>query len=159
MKTIGKKLGIVLITLAAAFVGCKKADDMPRPGVTYDSASDVFVDQTNSRTPWVITMFDIRRTDVEEKTNDISKFKGWIFYFHTNNNLYAKKDGETVTGKWTKSTGNMNEEIIKLDFGSQMPFNELNNTWTIAKKSQGYKLLHDKDDSDGMMGSVVFEVP
>lgn len=149
MKTNVKKLAIVLFALGTVVIGCEK-DNEPEPvtpGVTQDQPNKGMM----------ITTFNLHQnTGQPDLINEADKFKGWSFEFLDNGVLTAvNAKGETQNGKWSSKESDGQEAIV-IDFGDLAPFNLLNNTWMVAKKSDNYKEFVDKDNSDGVTGNVVF---
>jgi hypothetical protein len=159
MKTNAQKLGIVLITLAAAFVGCTKENMRPmqKPSLSEESATPYNLDEKNIRTEWRISSFYSQKVaGAKDYTNLAYKFKGWLFVFDKSGVVYATKNNEQVIGSWKNGTSTMREGIV-IYFGTQVPFSELNNEWRVVKNDRNSKVLQDRDESDGSVGSLVFD--
>jgi hypothetical protein len=156
MKTNVKKLALVLFTLGTVAMGCKKEDEV-------QPANPAVVNQDGSGGPatvkkgFIVTSLYIKGSDVQADQNQAEKFKGWSLLFLDKGVLTAENsEGEKITGKWTsKESGDM--ETVVIDFGAAAPFNLLNNTWVVTKKTDTSKMMVDDDASDGLTASLVLE--
>ncbi|MCE3279847.1 MAG: hypothetical protein K0S44_2038 [Bacteroidetes bacterium] len=155
MKTNVKKLALVLFTLGTVALGCKKEDEV-QPASPAAIAQDGTNDQVSKKGYTVTSLYIKKVGTTEEGTNEADKFKGWSFLFHDKGELLAiTAEGEQILGKWSSKEGE--RETITIDFGTITPFNLLNNTWVVTKKTDLSKTMEDRDESDGTTASVVFE--
>ncbi|MCW3072219.1 MAG: hypothetical protein JWO44_2109 [Bacteroidetes bacterium] len=171
MKTNAKSLGIILFTLATAFFGCKKEDLSPLPGSILEhnssKAADVTVPGVHNENKgmsnlsdgfWVVSAFYLHQPQTMEAKGggQTQRFTDWRFVFNRDGQVFALKNGERVTGKWSRGTVNLKDDIT-LDFGTQYPFNMLNNTWQTRDQSRMWRFLEDKNTADGTSGYLVFK--
>ncbi|HEX8514620.1 MAG TPA: hypothetical protein VF868_00370 [Bacteroidia bacterium] len=156
METNAKKLSIVLITLATAFMSCTKEKIRPmQESTAVATPHNLDDDKETKPANWVISSLYSQKTGgVKDTENKAGKFTGWTFVFENGGMLYATNGTKRVNGKWYR--GERNE--LRLSFGDVVPFNELNNSWTVVRHSPSVKILEDKNASDGMTGSLMFEV-
>jgi hypothetical protein len=177
MKPNVKKLGIVLYTLSAVLLGCKKDDLTPVTG-SYNTSKDVngvvkdggmvpdqkgnpLVDGSNvpsgkddaqGKEAWKINAINLQNISGDYGIDVQEKFVGWKFMFMDDGTVVATKNNAVVKGKFSKDL----KGYLVLDFGDQLSFNQLNKPWKIMKESQNIKQLENLSKS-GLTDYLVFE--
>ncbi|MFC7358502.1 hypothetical protein ACFQO1_12445 [Jejudonia soesokkakensis] len=97
---------------------------------------------------WYITYF----FDDLDETDD---FDGYEFTFATNNTAAATNGSNTVTGTW-ELTGSSTPDF-ELFFGTQDPFDELDEDWDILEINENIIRLRDISGGDGSTDYLTFE--
>lgn len=97
---------------------------------------------------WYITYF----FDDLDETED---FDGYEFTFATNNTAAATNGSNTVNGTW-ELTGSSTPDL-ELFFGTQDPFDELDEDWDIIEINENIIRLRDISGGDGSTDYLTFE--
>lgn len=156
MKTNVKKLGIVLFTLGSVFVGCTK--DEIKPLQAEPTTEAVKPMEMDSKKGYSVSSLYIQPAPDAPQEEMTDKFKGWKLYFLPDGTITADNGVEKTGGVWKKIIGDYNEQIIVIDFGQHKKFAPLNNKWLVSEQKPAYYAFIDKDVSDGVTGSLVFEL-
>lgn len=97
---------------------------------------------------WFVTYF----FDDQDETSD---FAGYEFTFATNNTAQAVSTSNTVDGTW--SLTNSNTPDLNLFFGSNDPFDELDEDWDIIEATQDIIKLKHISGGDGSVDFLTYE--
>jgi hypothetical protein len=77
---------------------------------------------------WKITLFD------DSGENETYHFTDYLFTFDSTGTVTAIKDSSAIDGTWRAIKDDNQDELI-FDFGSCVPFNDLNDDWDIIEKT------------------------
>ncbi|HPG73597.1 MAG TPA: hypothetical protein PLM49_04845 [Bacteroidales bacterium] len=116
--------------------------------------------ETNSLTPdglnntikndtWVVSLFK------EDNYDETYHFSGYVFSFGDNGVISAVKQSSTIAG--TYSSGNDDSKLkLIIDFGNQVPFDELNEDWEVIGSSNTKINLQHVSGGDGSIDILEF---
>jgi len=100
---------------------------------------------------WEITYF----FDDKDETNS---FRGFVFTFDENGNVWASNNARTVEGKWS-SYGDDGILELELNFGMGSPFDEIQDDWHVIEFDKTIIKLKDVSGGDGSTEYLTFERP
>ncbi|MAL59038.1 MAG: hypothetical protein CMC14_03230 [Flavobacteriaceae bacterium] len=100
---------------------------------------------------WIIDEFVI--VDVGQTDN----FTGYVFTFLNDGTVNASNGSQNVSGTFSIEDSNPNDLLVILDFGSVIPFNDLNNPWNITESEFGTLALEIGSEANGDLEILVFE--
>lgn len=130
-----------IIIFSVNFISCKKEDSL----INGNSNVSTIVAQGN----WRITLYN------DSGTDELYHFSGYTFTFN-NGVVTATKLSTTING--TYSTGiDDSKNKMYLDFGSTVPFDELNDDWHIIEESNTKISLQDVSGGNGGTDLLTFE--
>jgi hypothetical protein len=138
-----KLLFAVILMIAAGLNSCEKDKSTTDPS---GSSTSEIVGQGN----WVITLFN------DSGNEETQNFAGYTFTFNSNGTITAVKDASTVNGTWNTETDDSNNKLI-MDFGTTVPFSELNEDWLILEKSSVRIRLEHVSGGNGGTDLLTFE--
>lgn len=138
-----KKQSIFFLALAIIVVSasCKKNDD--------DISPSGLNSQIQTGT-WKVTWFS------DSGTDETYHFSGYQFTFSSGGAVTATKTGSSVSGTWSTGNDDSTTKMI-LDFGAQVPFDELNDDWKILENSAAKIRLEDVSGGNGGTDYLTFE--
>ena len=131
---IRKNSGIVILFLLT-FFSCGKDNLNPY---------DILPEKT-----WEITNF------YDKDTIKNKEFEGWQFLFMTNNDVKARKNSESMYGKWLVSTSRDGSTNLIFTFEKTPPFHHLARAWKV--KSQSNSKLNIESADTTYPRSATFE--
>lgn len=135
-----------IINLAfIAFIGfslssCKKDDN---------SISNSKVLNYLEEGTWKITLFS------DSGNDELYHFSGFSFTFN-NGNITAVKNSTSITGSYTEGNDDNKTKLI-INFGSNVPFDELNDDWNIIESTTNKIRLEDISGGNGGTDLLTFE--
>jgi hypothetical protein len=135
---------IILITsiaLIISFSSCKKSDD---------SVSPSGLSSTVQSGNWKVTYYN------DSGNDETYHFSGYQFTFASGGSVTAIKSGSSVSGSWSTGNDDSTSKMV-LDFGAQVPFDELNDDWKILENSSLKIRLEDVSGGDGSTDYLTFE--
>ena len=143
-----KTITFLSILFLLNLVAC--TDDAP------DSTSQDEVVSTATSGTWNITYF--YDTDKEETAN----FTGYTFTFGASNALTATKGTTTLTGTWSVSDSNSNDDSkddlhFNIAFSTPADFEELSDDWDILEYTSTKIKLVDVSGGNGGTDYLTFE--
>tara|TARA_R110002049_G_scaffold88627_8_gene223513 strand:+ start:5515 stop:6576 length:1062 start_codon:yes stop_codon:yes gene_type:complete len=100
---------------------------------------------------WIIDEFVI--SDVGQTDN----FTGYVFTFLDDGTVNTSNGSQNIGGTFSIDDSNPNNVLVILDFGSVMPFNDLNNPWNITESEFGTLALEIGSEANGDLRILVFE--
>lgn len=139
MKTMKIKL-MMLALLFMAFTACETNDSNSTP----DTGAIVQAGQ------WKITLYNNSGTD------ETSDFAGYEFGFLETGTLKAVKSATTVEGTWSAGADDSQKKLI-IDFGINVPLDELNDDWHIISETTTKVQLEDVSGGSGEIDLLTFE--
>ncbi|MBL7857471.1 MAG: hypothetical protein JNM57_07265 [Cyclobacteriaceae bacterium] len=122
----------LLITLSLIATTCEDEPEV--------SASQKVQDYLTAGS-WRVTYF----FDDTEETTD---FTGYSFTFSDNGTVSTTNGVNTVSGTWTTLTSDSGLKLV-LDFGTTVPFDELNDDWKIQESTSIKIRLEDVSGGSG----------
>src|SRR5688572_6691980 len=99
---------------------------------------------------WRITYF------YDSDHEETSSFSGYNFTFGSNNIVTATNGTTTITGTWTTGSDDSQVKLI-LNFGSTVPFDELNDDWHVLELKDVKIRLDDLSGGGGGIDYLTFE--
>jgi hypothetical protein len=120
---------------------CKK-DDNSSP----DSAK---LSNSIQNGTWRITLYN------DSGTDELYHFAGYNFTF-SNGSVSAVKNGTTVTGTYHSHTDSNKKKFV-LNFGSTVPFEELNDDWEVIENTDSKIRLQDISGGGSGTDLLTFE--
>lgn len=131
---------IIALALVLFTTACKKEDN---------SSNNSNVSNIVAQGDWRITLYN------ESGTDELYHFTGYTFTF-TNGNVTAVKGANSISG--TYSTGiDDSKNKMYLDFGTTVPFDELNDDWQIIEETTTKIRLQDVSGGNGGTDLLTFE--
>lgn len=124
------KTTFAIFILAAFLASCSTESSAP--------VTDTITDNT-----WEITYF------WDKDKDETYHFTSWEIEFQTDGTLLAKKTGTVISGTWSEGSSSSGSEKIIMNFGTQEPFEELNDDWDVTDKSSTEIKLKDESGSGG----------
>ena len=105
---------------------------------------------------WRITNY------VDSGINETTNFTGYNFTFASNNQVTAVGNGLTVSGTWSVTDSNSNDDSLndldfKLSFSAPANFNELSDDWDIISRTDTKIELRDISGGNGGTDYLTFE--
>lgn len=98
---------------------------------------------------WRVTLYN------DSGTDELYHFTDYTFTF-SNGTVTATKSGSSVTGTYSSGTDDSQHKFI-LDFGSTVPFEELNDDWHILEETSTKIRLEDVSGGSGETDLLTFE--
>ena len=120
---------------------CEK-DDNPNSGST--NITNI-INQGN----WRITLYN------DSGTDELYHFTGYTFTF-SNGTITAVRNTTTVTGTYSTLFDDSKNKLL-LNFGSTVPFDELNDDWHIIEETSTKIRLQDVSGGSGGTDLLTFE--
>lgn len=137
MKTKTRLAAIFAIVMAITISSCNP--------LTNTSASTTLKSGT-----WRITYY--YDTDHEET----SSYSGYNFTFTSNGTVSASNGATTVSGTWSTGSDDSQVKLI-LDFGTTVPFDELNDDWHVTELTDAKVKMEDVSGGGGGTDYLTFE--
>lgn len=137
MKLKNIKIASILVLVLILFSSCKKDDST--------NVTDIIKNGS-----WKITLFQ------EDGSTKTSNFTGYSFVFNNNNSITATKNSQSVNGTWSSGNDDSSPNLI-LNFGSTVPFDEINEDWEILEKTSSIIKLKHISGGDGSIDYLNFE--
>lgn len=137
MKFKNIKIASILVLVLILFSSCKKDDST--------NVTDIIKNGS-----WKITLFQ------EDGSAKTSNFTGYSFVFNNNNSITATKNSQSVNGTWSSGNDDSSPNLI-LNFGSTVPFDEINEDWEILEKTSSIIKLKHISGGDGSIDYLNFE--
>ena len=103
-----------------------------------------------SQGTWKITLFN------DSGKDETSDFSGYDFTFNSNGSVMAVKNTITVPGTWSNGIDDSQNKLI-LNFGTTIPFDDLNEDWDILEKTQVKIRLQHISGGNGGTDLLTFE--
>lgn len=148
--TLRTTLTFVLISLM--LVACSSSDD------SNSNSGNTTQDVVNAAQSgnWIITYFF--DTDSEETNN----FTGYVFTFGSNGVLTATNGSTTVTGSWSVTDSNSNDDSpddlhFNISFSTPADFQDLTDDWEILNYTSSIIELRDVSGGNGGTDLLTFE--
>lgn len=135
------KLIFSISILAILFSSCKKDDHSATPSST--------VATTIQQGTWRITLYN------DSGTDELYHFAGFNFTF-SSSSVSAVKGSTTITGTF-HSHVDSNKTKFVLNFGSTVPFDELNDDWEVVERTDTRIRLQDVSGGGSGTDLVTFE--
>lgn len=138
-----KPFSIFAVALAIVIVtsSCKKNDDDISPSN---------LTSTVQSGNWKVTWFS------DDGNDETYHFSGYQFVFASGGSVTAAKSGSSVSGSWSTGSDDSTTKMV-LDFGAQVPFDELNDDWKILENSSSKIRLEDVSGGNGGTDYLTFE--
>lgn len=145
------KFALVLMLSFTMLVSCSTSDDS-----SDDSNNTQTVVNTAQSGNWVITYY--YDSDHEETSN----FSGYTFTFGSNGVLTATNGGTTVTGTWSVTNSNSNDDSpndmhFNIFFSSPANFADLSDDWEIISVTSTKIRLTDVSGGNGGTDFLTFD--
>jgi hypothetical protein len=102
-----------------------------------DALSDAL---TATNSTWFVSNY------TDDGNNETSDFNGFEFTFNTSGTVSAVNGGTTIAGTWSSQD---NATELLLDFGTNMPLDELNDDWDVVSISSTQIELQDVSGGGG----------
>lgn len=102
-----------------------------------DALSDAL---TATNSTWFVSNY------TDDGNNETSDFNGFEFTFNTSGTVSAVNGGTTIAGTWSSQD---NATELLLDFGTNMPLDELNDDWDVVSISSTQIELQDLSGGGG----------
>lgn len=99
---------------------------------------------------WYITYFF-------DDTDETSDFQDYVFNFASNNTATATDMSGTTNGSWSTTLGDDTELGLNLNFGTNMPLDELADDWDVLEVTNDIIRLKDISGGDGSEDFITFE--
>ena len=138
------KYSAILLLFAVVATSCDRNDD------NSPSPSSPTVNTTLPQGQWKITYFD------NSGNIETSHFTGYSFQFNSNGTVTATNSGTTVSGTWSDGNDNSTAKLV-LNFGAQVPFDDLNEDWHITQQSSTSIKLQHISGGNGGTDNLYFE--
>jgi len=87
--------------------------------------------------------------------DETSSFNGYNFTFSSNGVVTAENRTLPVTGTWSTGPDDRNVILI-LDFGTNIPFNELNDDWHVIELTDAKIRMSDSKDGGSSTSYLTF---
>ncbi|MGN6438657.1 MAG: hypothetical protein ACTHMM_19095 [Agriterribacter sp.] len=137
------KTGIFLTAAAViCAISCKKDSD--------DNSNTSALTATITAGNWRITQF------MEDNVDETAHFSGYTFSFNQSGNVTAVRESNTVSGHWSAGNDDSKDKL-NLDFGSNDPWEELNEDWRILERTNSKIRLQHTSGGDGSVDYLTFE--
>ncbi|HOE04115.1 MAG TPA: hypothetical protein PLZ52_02775 [Bacteroidales bacterium] len=117
-----------------------------------DDSADLTPDNVNNtlqQSGWTVSLF------TEDDNDETYHFTGYVFSFADNGVVSAVKQSTTVSGTYSSGTDDSTTKMI-LNFGNQVPFDELNEDWEVISKSDTKINLRHVSGGDGSIDVLEF---
>jgi hypothetical protein len=134
-----KGSGIAITLLVFCLLSCQK-DDNSNP------ATPNIVQQGT----WRITLYN------DSGTDETYHFTGYGFTFESNGTVAAVKGSSAINGTWNTGTDDSHPELY-LHFGTNVPFEELNDDWHILEQTSNKIRLEDVSGGNELNDLLTFE--
>ncbi len=134
---------LVLILFSLLTTSCKKNDD-----TSPSSSSSVSASLPQGQ--WKITYFN------DSGNDETSHFAGYVFTFNSGGTVTATKASNTVSGTWSDGNDNSGSKLV-LNFGSTVPFDNLNEDWHVTEQSTTVIKLNHVSGGNGGTDVLYFE--
>lgn len=131
--------GIILVFGAVMVTASCKKDDVSADGAKADLQSGT----------WKITFLE------DDGQNETYHFSGYNFTFGANGVATASNGTQNVTGSWSIQQDSDHVELV-LNFGTNEPWDELQDDWHIIKQTDKKFELEDVS-GDGSVDKLTFE--
>lgn len=131
----------ILLFVTTILTSCKKKDD----NSSSPSISDIVL-----QGEWKITVY---KDDGQDESNHYS---GYVFHFFQNGVLTAISNTNNISGTWSDGSDNSQTKLI-LNFGSTVPFEELNEDWHVISKNSTQIVLQHISGGNGGIDDLIFE--
>ena len=148
--TLKTVFAILLISVIS--VACSSSDD------SNNNSGNTTQDVVNTAQSgnWIITYFF--DTDSEETNN----FTGYVFTFGSNGVLTATNGSTTVTGSWSVTDSNSNDDSpddlhFNISFATPADFQDLTDDWEILTYTSSKIELRDISGGNGGTDLLTFE--
>ena len=136
-----KLISSILMLSIFLMTSCEK-DDNPNSGST--NITNI-INQGN----WRITLYN------DSGTDELYHFTGYTFTF-SNGTITAVRNTTTVTGTYSTLFDDSKNKLL-LNFGSTVPFDELNDDWHIIEETSTKIRLQDVSGGSGGTDLLTFE--
>jgi hypothetical protein len=136
-----KIISSILMLSIFLMTSCEK-DDNPNAGST--NITNI-INQGN----WRITLYN------DSGTDELYHFTGYTFTF-SNGTITAVRNTTTVTGTYSTLFDDSKNKFL-LNFGSTVPFDELNDDWHIIEETSTKIRLQDVSGGSGGTDLLTFE--
>lgn len=138
-----EKILVVLVSILFLFGACNKVK-------TKD------VNKTITEGKWRVSNFS------EDGENETYHFTGYEFTFSDNGNVQAVGQNGTVSGTWSTTDDNSNDDSSSdVDFNLVFPatnnFDEISDDWDVISQSNDKIELQDISGGDGSIDKLTFE--
>jgi len=143
MKKLKNPLIATYMLMTLGMVSCKKAD-------TPSNQSSVSATTIIQQGTWRVTLYNDHGTD------ETYYFSGYNFKFNSNGTLTGTKSSALVNGSWSKGLDDSQYKLV-LNFGTNAPFDKLNNDWQIISQSATKISLNDVSGGGGGTDLLSFE--
>tara|TARA_Y100000034_G_scaffold111271_2_gene144190 strand:+ start:35805 stop:37226 length:1422 start_codon:yes stop_codon:yes gene_type:complete len=90
----------------------------------------------------------------DDGNDETSDFNGFEFTFNTSGTVSAVNNGTTITGTWSSQD---NATELLLDFGTNMPLDELNDDWDVVSISSTQIELQDVSGGSGSTDTLTLQ--
>ncbi len=135
----------LLLLLIFNFQSCKKDDNSSSSG----SLSTAQLNSSIQQGSWRVTLFQDNGID------ETNHYSGYSFTFNSGGSIVASNSG-TVNGLWSTGSDDSHIKLI-LNFGSIVPFSELNSDWHVIQQSATLIRLEDVSGGSGGTDYLTFE--
>ena len=147
------KTAFTIILISVWLFGCSSSDDSSNN--SGNTTQDDVVNTAQSGN-WVITYFF--DTDSDETNN----FTGYVFTFGSNGVLTATNGSTTVTGTWSVTDSNSNDDSpddlhFNISFSTPADFVDLSDDWEILSYTSAKIDLRDISGGNGGTDLLTFE--
>ncbi|MFN8238933.1 MAG: hypothetical protein U0T77_12250 [Chitinophagales bacterium] len=126
-----------------AFSSCSKVDSLVAP------STSARIQQGK----WKVTLYS------EDSVDKTSRFNNYEFSF-TGNSITAVKGSTTISGTWSigmEDDDDDSSEKFIMNFGSIVPFDELNDDWNLVEETSTKLRLEDVSGGHGGTDLLTFE--
>ncbi|MDH3795418.1 MAG: hypothetical protein OER83_00950 [Flavobacteriaceae bacterium] len=105
----------------------------------------------------VLTTGEWHITNYFDDVDETALFTGWVFSFSADGSAMATEAGNTINGTWFTSSGDETEVELNLDFGLDIPLDELLEDWDVLEAHNDIIRLKDISGGDGTTDFLTFE--
>lgn len=130
----------ILAFSSVTLCSCQKDDD----GTPSSTNTNV------TQGKWKVTLYN------DSGTDETFHFSGYEFSFSSSGSVSAVKSSSTISGTWRTGTDDSQNKLI-LDFGSTVPFEEINDDWHILEQTSSKIRLEDVSGGNGETDLLTFE--
>ena len=105
----------------------------------------------------VLTTGDWYVTNYFDDVDETALFDGLVFNFASDGSATANGSGMSTNGTWSTASGDETELELNLNFGIEIPFDELEEDWDVLEATDEIIRLKDISGGDGTTDFLTFE--
>ncbi len=143
MKKQISQITLLIFAMATLAISCKKDDNSSTNPTSV-------LNTTVQQGKWKITLFN------DSGNDETHHFTSYNFQFNSDGTITASSSANTVNGTWSNGNDDSQQKLI-LNFGTTVPFEELNDDWHVLQQNSSIIKLEDVSGGNGGTDLLTFE--